>query len=324
MNVIARKGYASPRGKTPEERARDERDRMSRDSKKGGADNTTAELRAVLNSPMQQAGVGMLVQAAAFKTDTKEQTVAMAIEIDSAPFQFERRNNGALFADNLELSYFSLNEQAKPLRGERRELELSLRPDTYQRAKQGGLRINERLALPPGRYQLRIGVREHGSGALGTVFYDLDIPDFANEPLSLSGMLLTAATSPMVPTLISDKVITADLLPGPATSRRHFTEGDEIGFYAEVYDNIRENHAVAIATHLVGEDGRDVFASRETRQQPAQKSGTSTLGVAKRIALKDIRPGRYLLRIEAQVNANSKDAKTATRETVVTVIPAAK
>ena len=74
----------------------------------------------------------------------------------------------------------------------------------------------------------------------------------------------------------------------------------------------------------MGEDGRDVFASRETRQQPAQKSGMSTLGISKRIALKDIRPGRYLLRIEAQVNADSKDAKTTTRETVVTIIPAAK
>jgi hypothetical protein len=30
------------------------------------------------------------------------------------------------------------------------------------------------------------------------------------------------------------------------------------------------------------------------------------------------------LRIEAQVNANSKAAKTATRETVVTILPAAK
>jgi hypothetical protein len=296
---------------------------MARDSRKGGADNTTAELRAVLNSPMQQAGVGMLVHAAAFKTATKDQTVALAIEIDSAPFQFERRNNGTLFTDNLELSYFSLNEQAKPLRGERRELELSLRPDTFQRARQAGLRINERIALAPGRYQLRIGLREQGSGVLGTVFYDLDIPDFANEPLSMSGMLLTAATSPMVPTLISDKA-TAEVLPGPATSRRQFAESDELEFYAEVYDNIRENHSVAITTHLVGEDGRDVVASRETRQQPAQKSGTSTLGISKRFALKDIRPGRYLLRIEAQVNANSKDAKKATRETVVTIIPAAK
>ena len=42
LNVVARKGYADPRGKTPEERAKDEADRLARDAKKGGADNTSA------------------------------------------------------------------------------------------------------------------------------------------------------------------------------------------------------------------------------------------------------------------------------------------
>jgi VWFA-related protein len=327
LKVSARKGYADPRGKTPEERANDERDRLAREAKKGGADQTTAELRAVLNSPMQQAGVAMLVQAAPFKAAPKEHTVALAIEMDSAPFHFESQNNGAAFADKIELSYFSLNEQGKPLRGERRELDLSLRPDTYQRARQAGLRINERLALAPGRYQLRIGVRENGTGALGTVFYDLQVPDFASEPLSVSGMLLTAATSPAVPTLIPDKLIRGDLLPGPATSRRTFAQGDELALYAEIYDNLpaAQNQTVAVTTLLLNEAGREVFTSRETLQG-AQKGNvaTTTFGVSKRISLKDVAPGQYLLRVEAQTSGNPKDAKSAARETVVTVIPAGK
>src|SRR5204862_4130952 len=52
VRVAARKGYADPRGKTLEERAADDRDRMAREAKKGGADTTTVELREVLNSPM--------------------------------------------------------------------------------------------------------------------------------------------------------------------------------------------------------------------------------------------------------------------------------
>lgn len=337
LRVVARKGYASPRGKTPQERAKDDLARLARDAKKGGADTTTAELRAMLNSPMQQqVGVPMLVHAAAFKgapaasgvsraTAENAHSVALAIEMDSTRFQFERRNDGAVFANEVELSYFSVDERGKPLRGERREMELTLRPDTYQQVRLAGLRINERTALAPGRYQLRIGVREAGVGAVGTVFYDLDIPDFSREPLSMSGVLLTAGTSPLVPTLIADKAIGADLLPGPATSRRTFAQGDELALYAEIYDNIRTGpHTIAIATRLVGEDGGDVFASRETRSQPAQGNrDSSTHILSSRIPLKDVRPGRYLLRVEAQVNANSKDARTAARETVVTVIAAA-
>jgi VWFA-related protein len=323
LKVSARKGYADPRGRTPEERAAIEQEKMAREAKKGGADNTSVELRTVLNSPMQQGGVSMLVQAAPFKGASKENTVAMAIEMDGAPFHFESRNNDTVFADNIELSYFSMNEQGKPLQGQRSQFELSLRPDTYQRVRQAGVRMNQRLALAPGRYQLRIGVKETGTGAIGTVFYDLQVPDFANEQFSMSGMLLTAGTSALVPTLVADKALSADQLPGPATSRRTFAVGDELALYAEIYDNIKgQNHTVSIVTRLVGEDGREVLTSRETRQTTAQGNReATTIGLSKPISLKDVRPGRYLLQVEARVNGNSKDIKPVTRETVLIVIP---
>jgi len=329
LTVVARKGYADPRGKTPEERAKDDAAAIAREAKKGGADNTSPDLRAILNSPMQQAGVSMIVQAAPFKGTalpgtpaSKDHSVALTIEMDGAPFRFESKNNGTLFTDNLELSYFSLNEQGKPLHGERRQFELPLTAETYKRAKQAGMRVSERIALPPGRYQIRVGMHELGTGALGTVFYDLQIPDFADDPLSVSGMLLTAGTSRVVPNLIADKQLTVAQLPGPATSRRAFATGDELALYAEVYDNMKSaTHSVDLITRLVSDEGREVFSSRETRTPVAGSKGTSTFGLSKRITLKDVTPGRYLLQLEARVQGNSKDIKPVTRETVLTVLP---
>lgn len=223
----------------------------------------------------------------------------------------------------MELSYFSVNEQGKPLHGERRQIELPLPADIYRRAKLLGMRVSERMALPAGRYQIRVGLHELGTGALGTVFYDLDVPDFANDPLSVSGMLLTASASRVVPNLIADKLITADQLPGPATSRRTFASGDELAMYAEIYDNVKAaSHSVAIITRLVSDDGREVFSARETRKPAAGSTGTSTFGLSKRITLKDVSPGRYLLQLEARVEGNSKDIKPITRETVLTVTAA--
>jgi hypothetical protein len=183
--------------------------------------------------------------------------------------------------------------------------------------------MNPRVALAPGRYQLRIGLREDGAGALGTVFYDLEVPDFANEALSMSGMLITARTSPLVPTVLPDKSLPADLLAGPATSRRNFTEGDEVTLYVEVYDNLRtSNTVVAVTTRLVAEDGREVFAARDKLEAPATGgSGPTTFAVSKRVSLKDVRAGRYLLQVEAQSPA--RDSKTISRETVLTVVSAA-
>ena len=89
-----------------------------------------------------------------------------------------------MFANKVELSLFSISEQGKPLQGLRTELDLTLRPETYARIKSHGMRVNPRVELPPGRYQMRVGVREGGGGEMGTVFYDLEVPDFARGRLT--------------------------------------------------------------------------------------------------------------------------------------------
>ena len=142
----------------------------------------------------------------------------------------------------------------------------------------------------------------------------------------MSGMLITAGTSRLVPTVLPDKLVGAELLPGPATSRRTFTEGDEVTLYTEVYDNLRTpNKDVAVTTRLVGEDGREAFASREILKAPAQRGSgpttTTTFGLSKNVSLKAVRAGRYLLQVEAQ--APGRDPVTVSRETVLTVVPAA-
>jgi len=98
-------------------------------------------------------------------------------------------------------------------------LNLTLRPQTMERVKAAGVRANPRVTLAPGRYQVRIGAREDPSGRLGSVFYDLQVPDFSKDPLMLSGVLLTAPSSEQTPTAQPDPT-NAKLMPGAATSRR--------------------------------------------------------------------------------------------------------
>ena len=193
--ISARKGYASPRGKTPQEIDNEQRDRQLRAGKAAGAPQTSVELREILNSPLQQTGLTLAVQAAPFKNKPKEAAVALAIEVDGARLHFEPRNNNSVFHDDLEVSFFALDDKGKPHAGTVYNLNLTLQPDTYARVRAQGLRLNPRIGLAPGRYQLRIGVRESGAGELGSVFYDLDVPDFTAERLAISGMLLTSATS---------------------------------------------------------------------------------------------------------------------------------
>ena len=59
----------------------------------------------------------------------------------------------------------------------------------------GGVRLLSRLDLPPARYQIRVGVHEAVGNAIGTVPYDLEVPDYSKVPFSLSGLLLTSSSA---------------------------------------------------------------------------------------------------------------------------------
>jgi VWFA-related protein len=321
LRVLARKGYASPRARELSSRQRRqlEGERLARTK---GADQTSSELRAMLDSPIQQSGVMLDVQAAAFKSTTRSASVALAIEVDPTRLRFAPQKDTGLFANTVELSMYGINAQGKPLQGLRTALELALRPETHQRVQQYGLRANPRIELPPGRYQLRIGVRESGAGEMGTVFYDLDVPDFARGRLNMSGLLVTAPSAQRTLTAQADQAA-AKLLAGAATSRRSFMPSDVLALYAEVYENGSGGppRRVDLATRLIDEAGRDVSVAHEVLERGASSSDKSaTFAVSRQLPLKDVAPGRYLLRVEAQLRGETGGDSSVARETSITVI----
>jgi VWFA-related protein len=323
LKAVARRGYPSPSGMTVEERKLDDLNRRARESRTGGAPDTSPELRAALNSPVQQPGLTLSVQAVPFKNTPKEASVALAVELDGSQLQFAQQPN-ALFADSLELSFFALNEDGKPQRGTRMALNLAVRPDTYQRMKTLGIRFNSRTAFAAGRYQLRVGARDPLAGKTGTVFYDLLVPDFTREPLMMSGLLLSSAGAQQMFTAQHDPSA-EKLLTGAATSRREFAQNDLLGLLAEIYDNMPTGKArqCEIMASLLGEDGREVFAARDSLTNgPERAAHWTAFSYTKQIPLNNVAPGRYLLRLEARDRAGASDRSPAAAETVITVTPA--
>ncbi len=322
LRVVARRGYASPRARdlSNRERQRVERERLARTR---GADQTSSELREMLDSPIQQSGVMLDVHAAAFKSTPRAASVALAIDIDATRLQFVPQKDTGIFSDVVELSLFGINAQGKPLQGLRTALELTLRPETHQRVKQYGLRANPRLELAPGRYQVRIGVRESGAGEMGTVFYDLDVPDFARGRLNMSGLLVTAPSAQRTLTVQADEAA-GKRLPGAATGRRSFISSDVLALYAEIYENNASGppRRVDVTTRLVDEAGRDVFVAREVLERGPSSGNdkSATRVVSREVPLKDVPPGRYLLRVEAQLRGETGDDSSFVRETPIRVV----
>jgi hypothetical protein len=74
---------------------------------------------------------------------------------------------------------------------------------------------------------------------------------------------------------------------------------------------------------VIGEDGKEAFAIRDVLENGGAppKKAWDLYAYSKELALKNIAPGRYALRVEAQVRGNIEDAKPAVRETLITVVP---
>ena len=323
LRVSARRGYASPRGRTPAERKRDEETRRAREARRGGASNTSPELRDALNAPLQQSGLTFTVQAAPFKLTQKEASVALGIEFDGTPLPFTAPDGNGAVTNTIELSFFGINQDGKAQRSTRSQFNLTLRPESFARVKAGGLRVNPRLTLEPGRYQIRVGARETVGSRVGTVFYDLLVPDFRKDPLMLSGLLITAASAQSAMTAMPDPAA-PKTLPGPAVSRRTFARTDTVTVFAEIYDNSSSKQPRQIETTvaLISESGQEVVRARDSVSNPSTPAQAghdgrwSTYGLIRDIPLKDIAPGRYLLRVDVSPRGNSTPV---VRETLITV-----
>jgi VWFA-related protein len=321
LRVEARRGYASPRGRTADERKRDEAARLAREARRPDGPRTSTPLVGVMTSPMQQSGLAFSVHAAAFRNTPAEASIALAIELDGSRLPYGPPNEKGQVANKIELSFFGLNEQGKALSAAWSELDLTLRPETRDRVTAHGVRANPRINLPPGRYQIRIGARESVGGQMGSVFYDLDVPDFRKERLMLGGLLITTPSVQQTPSIQPDPVV-SKLLPAPATSRREFPRSDVLALYTEIYDNdtSRQARRIDVAVRLISEDGTNIVVSRdELANGTSSEKPWEIYGFAKQIPLKALAPGRYALRVEAAVRG--KDTAPVIREALITIHP---
>ena len=319
LRVSARKGYVSPRIVSAEDQARRERE-LDRGRGRSGTAQTSNELREILNQPLQRNGLTLNVHAAPFKGPAKAASVAVAIEVDASRLHFTEMPNKT-FADGMELSLYALDERGRQHGGNFFQFNLALQPETYERVRESVVRLNPRIALPPGRYQLRVGVRETGAGEMGTVFADLQVPDYNTRGMAMSGLLLTDEAAGQQFSPQPDDQLPPGTLPAPATSRRTFDKSAVVSVFAELYDSgtSRESRRIELTTTLVGEDGNPAFSSRETVGGASAEVKSSRIPIAKQIPLKDIRPGRYVLRLEARLLGGGTNP--IVRETPVTVLP---
>jgi hypothetical protein len=226
----------------------------------------------------------------------------MALEIDVRNLDFVEGNG--TFNEQVDVAYSAVNSQGKIFPGERQTATLTLKPDTYERAKTRGFRVLSQTNLPPGRYQIRVAAGNK-MGKAGSVVYDLEVPDFDKGSLTMSGVAMTSAAAAQAPT-IKPKDPLADFLPGPVTALREFEKGDLLVLFAEFYENARgaANHMLDFKAELRAEGGRVVQQVTEERSSTELQGKSGGYGFQARLPLDAVESGLYVIHVEGRSRAD--------------------
>lgn len=160
-----------------------------------------------------------------------------------------------------------------------------------------------RLDLAPGRYNLRIGVEQTSEnpetpGPAGSAHLSVVVPDFAREPLSLSGIAVGRAEGRPV----SGRDALSDVLPFAPTTVRAFATTDRVGALLRVHQGGRVMADATVATEVV--NIADEVVAKTTRVIPAAEF-QSGIGVDHRyeLPLRQLATGEYLLRVAVVAGA---------------------
>jgi len=280
LTVRARKAYLTPKKVEP--------------AKTTSTTPSTPELREALDSPLPVSGLTMHVFAAPFKGVAPNASVLFGVELRGRDMKVEA--NAKIL-----LSYLAIDANGKIKGGTTDSLTLTnLKPESKARIEQTGLRMLNRLDLPPGRYLLRIAAHDAAGGNVGSVQYDLDVPDFVKAPFSISGLVLTSASGSALPTARADEQL-KPMLPGPPIATRSFPQNDEIVLFTEVYDNAGATpHKVDITATVTTDEGKVLFKTDEVRDSTDLGGKRGGYGYTTRIPLKDLAPGSYVLKVGAK------------------------
>ena len=144
-----------------------------------------ADVLDALDSPLPVSGLTMRVFAAPFKGTAPNASVLFGVEMRG-------RDLKPAPNDTLQVSYRVIDSTGKVRAGNTDSVTLNLRPETLARLNATGLRMLKRVELPPGRYQLHVASHDTSGGNVGSVTYDLEVPDFNKTPLAMSGIAMTS------------------------------------------------------------------------------------------------------------------------------------
>lgn len=245
-------------------------------------------LGAALSGLLPKSDVPLDMMAAPFAiAGKKEAAIAVMVGVRQ-PI----RETGVRTTERVGFQVNAFNVDGKAFGAKRMDVMVTLRPEA---SGMGEYELLSRLDLKPGRYQLRVALNVSSLTTSGSLYYDVDVPDFQKAPVSFSGMVLAARPSPPV----TPKDGLPGVLPVTPTTRRSFSASDRVVAFTRVYQGGKDAlAAVPLRIQLRNQD--DFLIMNRQESLPAEtfsKERSADVNIA--VPLERLAPGAYLLTLES-------------------------
>ncbi len=179
-----------------------------------------APLTSALSGLLPKTDVPLDVMAAPFAIPGKvEAGVAVVLTVhEDLPARSSRTT------EDVDLQITAFTQEGVQKASERLNTKVTLRAGPAGPAE---FEVLSKITLRPGRYQLRLAAVIGGRS--GSVYYDIDIPDFGAKSLSISGLVLSSEPRPVSSPTDPIKA----LMPIAPTARRTFGASDKVTAFAQ-------------------------------------------------------------------------------------------
>ena len=276
LEVRARNGYYAPK----------------EDDLERAAKRPPSPVAEAISSILPKGDVPMQIALAPFALPQKREA---GVAIVTAVRQ--QASTGALKAvERVDLSVYAYNNDGKLIASQGFRADITVRPGVNG---QVGYELLSRLDLKPGRYQIRFGAFVNSLKQNGSVYYDLEVPDFDELPLSMSGIVL--AVSPGVIAAPRDRL--KGLVPIIPTAQRDFLSTNRVSAFVQIYQGTGPaKEFVDLDVNILDSTGANVFHT--LFELTPDRFGPSGAQYQLELPISRLQPGPHLLSVEA----STKDA----------------
>jgi VWFA-related protein len=154
------------------------------------------------------------------------------------------------------------------------------------------LDVQSLLPLPPGEFGIRVAVSDPGAGKVGSVFSDITVPNYAETPLTLSGVSVESGG-----TANGDPV---------ATTRRRFARTEQVRAVLQMYQGTTQTEppaSVSMRVRIL--DARGVAVHDQPLTYPAATFPRRRAGCVFVLPLSSLAAGEYLVSFDASANGRT-------------------